>query len=77
MAILEHLIVNAPRIVISLNCDSVNTSDPAFETAADTASQILRWVKDTGIPFDIQTVEPRQGALDYLRKNLFQGDIQV
>jgi ATP-dependent helicase/DNAse subunit B len=41
MAILEHLIVHSPDVVVSFNCDSVHSHNIGFEKAADTALQIL------------------------------------
>jgi len=76
MAILEHIVLNSPQVVIGLTCDDINTTDPAFETAANTASQILRWARDAGVPVDIRKIDPRPGKLEHVRKYLFQGDIQ-
>jgi len=75
MAILEHIVSNSPQVVICLNCDDITTDDPAFETAANTASHILRWAKDNGVEVEIRRVEPRSDKLGYVRKFLFQGDI--
>lgn len=76
MAIIEHLVLNAKQVVISLNCDGIETSDPAFETASNTASQLLRWVRDRGLEFRVQTVPPRSDRLAGVRKRLFQGELE-
>ncbi len=75
MQIVEHLIGNAQKVVISFTCDSPDTSDPAFETASDTARQLLRWAKDMQIPYRIEKVAPREDALEPMRSRLFQGTL--
>ena len=77
MAIVEHLALNSSSVVISLNCDEVGTTNPAFETAADTASQILRWARDAGVEVEIKRIVPRQDKLGYVRDRLFQGGLQA
>lgn len=76
MEILKHLAKCAQDVVICFNCDGANTSDPAFETAANTASQLLRWAQDACVKSQIRYIEPRQDALETVRNKLFQGAIQ-
>lgn len=75
MAILEHMALHSKKVVISLNCDSPSTSDPAFETAANTATQLLRWAKDNGVEYCIHTVAPRNDCLSDVRSKLFHGTL--
>ncbi len=75
MAIVEHLIANSPQVVIALNCDGVDAADPAFETASNTAAQILRWARDAGIAYQIKIIPPRQDRLEEIRSRLFQGSL--
>ena len=75
MAILEHLIRNAPMVTVSLNCDRVRSDRAAFEKAGQTASDILRIARDSGIPVELVTVPGRQDGLGLLREKLFQGTV--
>ena len=77
MAILEHMALHSQKVVVSLNCDQLNTADPAFETASDTAAQLLRWAKQSGVQYCIKTVPARSDALEAVRSRLFQGDIKL
>ena len=76
MAVLAHFIANCPQVVISLNTDRVGSTDPAFEKAGETAKELLQIGKRLGVQVHIQTVEPRQDALAYVRGSLFQGKTQ-
>ncbi len=76
MAILEHLIVTSPQVVVSLNCDGVDSSAMAFEKAGNTAGQLVRFAKRMGITVEIVTMPSRQDALLPLRQKLFQGNIR-
>ena len=73
MAVLEHFIRNSPEVVVSLNTDAVDSCHPAFEKAGQTAAQILSFARAAGIEVHIRRVEPREDALEAVRKNLFQG----
>lgn len=76
MAILEHLIVTSPQVLISLNCDAVDSTAMAFEKAGDTAGQLVRFAKRMGIAVQIISLPGRQDALLPLRQKLFQGNIK-
>ena len=76
MAILEYMALHSEKVLVSLNCDMPNTAEPAFETAADTASQLIRWAKQKGVQYEIRYVPPRDDTLQYLRARLFQGEIK-
>ena len=76
MAILEHLVRVSPCVTVSLNCDSVDSSNLAFEKAGQTASQIIRLAKKHEIPVEISRVKPRENVLAPLCRNLFQGKIE-
>ena len=75
MAVIAHLLANAPLVVIGMNCDCPGSKQLSFEKAGDTAGQLLRIAKDLNIPVEIQTVSPRKDKLSYLRSRLFQGSI--
>lgn len=75
--ILEHLIRFSPQVTVSLNCDSIHTREPAFETAAKTAGQLVRLAKAAQVPVRIITEPSRQSdALARMTGGLFQGAIQ-
>ena len=59
MAILEHLLVHAPEVTVSLNCDVIGSSKMAFEKAADTAQQIFRCARNAGVEVTVTTHERR------------------
>ena len=48
-AVLQHLICNSPSVTISINCDALDTRNPAFEKSAETASHIISFAKSRGI----------------------------
>ena len=75
-AIIEHFIQYSPNVTISLNCDSPQTNQLAFEKAADTARQILQFAEKAGITYRIEYIEPKPSALEALRQGLYQGPIQ-
>jgi len=77
MGILEHLIRNSDEVTVSLNCDEPNSSQAAFETAGQTAQQLLRLAKKRNIPVEIIRIASRSDEkMQYLRSHMFQGKIQ-
>lgn len=78
MAILEHLIRTSNQVTVSLNCDAVNAQQAAFETAGQTAAQLVRLAKQAQVPCKVLTVEPEQMEyLRYVNQKLFQGKIEA
>lgn len=77
LAILEHIITNAPEVTISLNCDQIGSQHMAFEKAGETARQLYEIAKRNGVEIRVQCCSPRQDALQPLRDKLFQGHIQT
>lgn len=75
LAILEHLIQVSPEVTVSLNCDSVNSHQLAFEKAGQTAFQLLRAAQRLGVQIQVEVLPPRQDGLQVLRERLFQGPI--
>ncbi len=75
LAILEHLIQVSPEVTVSLNCDSVNSRQLAFEKAGQTAFQLLRAAQRLGVQTQVEVLLPRQDGLQVLRERLFQGPI--
>ena len=78
MAILEHLIRVCPRVTVSLNCDQAGSDALAFEKAGQTAQELLKIARRLGIETKIEYIESEKGMpLDYLRRCLFQGRIEM
>lgn len=75
LAILEHLIREAPEVTVSLNCDVPGSRSLAFEKAGQTARQILRMAEAAGIPAEVRQIAPRQTPLAELGRQLYQGPI--
>ena len=75
MAILEHLVCTSPEVVVSLNCDALDSTDPAFEAPADTAKELLRIARAKGVQYQILQVEPEIGRAGSVARKLFQGDL--
>ncbi len=73
LAILEHLIANAPEVTVSLNCDQVDSALLAFEKAGKTAAELVRCAAARGVEVNITVVQPRATVLLPLRERLFQG----
>ena len=76
MAILEYMIQTAPQVVVSMNCDRPGSSDPAFEKAGETVSQLLLYAKRAGIPFEIVTLQAQDSPLNVLRDGLYRGNVE-
>ena len=76
MAILEHFIRCSPHVVISLNCDRVNSKDMAFEKAGSTAQQLIDCARRAGVEVHIEYISQRQDALTPVRAELFQGKLR-
>jgi len=76
MAILAHLIRESAHVVVSMNCDCVNTTALAFQRTGETARELIQCAKNAGIEVDIRVVAPRDDSLQHVRNSLFQGKIE-
>lgn len=74
-AILAHLIAESDSVVVSLNCDCVDSQNPAFEKAGATAGELVRLAKAAGVSTQILTVLPRNNGIQPVLPALFQGRI--
>ncbi len=74
--ILEHLMQTSPNVTVSLTCDDVGSSHPAFETAGRTAKDLIRAARRMEIPVEVIRIQPRQDMLRYVRERLFSGPIE-
>ena len=73
MAILEHIILNAPDVTICFNCDKPKSDNLAFESSGDTMHHILNFAKNNDVAVEMQCVEPDHDALCNVRERLFRG----
>ena len=74
-AILAHLISESGSVVVSLNCDCVDSENPAFEKAGTTAGELLRIAKTAGVQTQIITVAPEEKGIQAVLPMLYQGKI--
>ncbi len=76
MQILEHLIAESANVIVSLNCDCLDSQILAFEKAGSTAGELLRIAKKLNVPVDVKYVEPSEGKLQEVCAKLFQGKLE-
>ncbi len=74
-AILQHLIRESAQVVVSLNCDGIDSEDPAFEKAGETAGQLLRIAGELGVETEIRQVESACNSLRRVCSGLFSGTL--
>lgn len=75
LAVLEHFILNSPEVVVSLNCDQIDSLDPAFEKAGATAKEIYQIAHRAGIEVQVRYVAEREDGLRPVRRALFRGAV--
>ena len=75
LAIIEHLIQNAPDVTVGLNCDSIGSPLLAFEKAGNTAREIYRIAQAHQIPVQVEILKAGVSSLQPVRDKLFQGTI--
>lgn len=76
MAVVEHFIENAENVVVSFNCDKLDSENPAFEKAGETAGQLFRFAERCGVHVEIEIISPNPTPLQPVRDRLFQGNTQ-
>lgn len=76
MAILEHMIRESPEVVISLNCDRIDSDMPGFEKAGNTAGELLRFAKNANVETKIINIPERKKKLSAVLPALLQGKIK-
>lgn len=74
-AIIKHFIKESDRVVISLNCDCADSSNPAFEKAGQTAGQLVRMAQELGVKTEIKQIGAECSQLEKVRAALFAGPI--
>ena len=78
MGILEQLMSDGAEIVVYLLCDSLNSEELQFSTAAETGRHLIRLAQRTQTAYEVlkpETSSPVTG-IPFLRENLF-GSLQV
>lgn len=75
LAIVEHLMVHSPHVVVSLNCEDPHSGELAFEKAAQTARELLLCAQRQNVQVHIQKVEPAVSPLAPVQRGLFQGTL--
>ena len=75
LAILEHLIKVSPNVVVSLNCDEVDSRALAFEKAGATAAQLVRCASRAGVEVKITKLPEPESPTVHIAQQLFQGRI--
>lgn len=74
LAVLEHIICNAPEVVVSLNCDCIGSNAIAFEKAGATAEELLRIAKKAGVAVEEIYLPAEVTPLTQVQQRLFEGD---
>lgn len=75
LAILEHLIQNAPCVSVSMNCDQIGSGLLAFEKAGQTAQELYRCAVRAGVQVQLVQIPPLPSPLEPVRQALFQGPL--
>ena len=75
LAILEHLVKVSPNVVVSLNCDEVDSRALAFEKAGATAAQLVRCASRAGVEVKITKLPEPESPTVHIAQQLFQGRI--
>lgn len=75
LAVISHMILNAPHVIISMNCDKPGSGNLAFSKAGDTASTFLRIAKQNGVQVRMIEIPVSHTHFNPLYDTLFQGHI--
>lgn len=75
MAILNHLIAESSDVIVSLNCNAVDSEQPGFEKAGYTAGELLRFAKQANVETRIINVSSDNRTVTSILPYLFQGKI--
>ena len=74
LAVLAHFIQRCPQVVVSLNCDQIDSHDPAFEKAGTTAKELYQIAVHANVAVEVHVVEERRDTLRPVRRGLFRGN---
>ena len=76
MAILEHLIAESKDVIVSLNCDNVDSEMPGFEKAGSTAGELLKIANQADVKTSIIWIDSNIRPVLKMLPFLFQGNIK-
>ena len=73
--ILSQLLADGAELSVYLTCDALEYPAQQFETAQETARQLLTMAKALGVPVELHQLKDEQdvSALSFLRERLFMG----
>ena len=71
--IVSHLIQHSANVTVSLNCDGIGSDALAFKKAGDTALELVRIAKQSGVSVEVRQIPSRDDALKPVRDCLLQG----
>ena len=73
--ILSQLLADGAELSVYLTCDALEHPAQQFETAQETARQLLTMAKALGVPVELHQLKDEQdvSALSFLRERLFMG----
>ncbi len=77
LAIVEHAIQYSPEVVISLNCDQIDSAEPAFEKSAATALEIIRCAQRHDVAFEVKLLAPQNSVFKDIWTKLFRGRLET
>ncbi len=77
MQIIAHFIRYCPNVVISLNCDVLDSKKTVFGKAGETAKDIMLAAKEADVPFEIQYMSDPVNVFSDLAQRLFQGPVDA
>lgn len=75
MAILRHLLTFSPQVVVALCCEEAGSAAPAFQKAADTAQQLIRFAKQLDMDVQVEYVPKTDSPLQHVCDSLFHGTV--
>ena len=76
MAIIEHLMQVSPCVTVSLNCDQPESHQLAFEKAGQTARDLIRMAKKSGVEVKLEVIAEANPVMQSIRDRIYQGVIK-
>ena len=76
MEIVYHLVTNSPNVVISLNCDEPGSNSLSFESAGQTALDLIGYAVKNGIAYEVIKANSEHSVHSKITEHLLQGDFQ-
>lgn len=76
MEIVFHLVSNSPNVIISLNCDEPGSHSLSFESAGQTAMDLIGYAIKNGIAYEVIKVSSANSVHSKISDHLLQGNFQ-